>query len=153
MKALLVLGLAAIVALGGLSQLRSAEKKASDREKFIGAWHLVSLGEQGGKESSVTDVKGMLVYTRDGHMSVQLMQPESGAAITNDYFLNGYEASFGSYEVDEAKHTVTHHVKGSITHGLVGKDLRRVYQFSEDGKLVIKSTRPEEHWLVTWEHY
>ena len=155
MKALLCLTLVAVATLGGLSRMQSAAKNTSDKERFIGAWHLVSLGEQGadGKVNSGTDVKGMLVYTRDGHMSVQLMQPESGAALSNDYFLNGYEASFGRYEVDEAKHTVTHHVQGSITHGLVGKDLPRAYQFSEDGKLIIKSTRPEEHWLVTWEHY
>ncbi len=36
---------------------------------------------------------------------------------------------------------------------LVGKDLPRVYQFSTDGQLVIKSVRPDEHWSVTWEHY
>ena len=156
MKALVCLTLAGVVALGGLSQVQSATKKATDREKFVGAWHLVSLGEQGA-DGRVVDsaggMKGMLVYTGDGHMSVQIMQPEAGAAISNDYFLNGYEASFGSYDVDEARHTITHHVQGSITHGLVGKDLPRVYQFSDDGHLIIKSTRPEEHWMVTWEHY
>ena len=47
---------------------------------------------------------------------------------------NGYEASFGSYDVDEAAHTLTHHVQGSITRDLlVGKDLPRVYQFTADG--------------------
>ncbi len=66
----------------------------------------------------------------------------------------GYEASFGSYDVDEATHTLTHHVQGSITRDLlVGKDLPRVYQFSADGQLIIKSARPDEHWSVTWEHY
>jgi len=94
----------------------------------------------------------MLIYTRDGHMSVQLMLPKSESGVSNDYVQNGYEASFGSYEVNEEAHTVTHHVEGSITHGLVGKDLTRVYQFS-DGRLIIKSSRPDEHWSVTWEHY
>ena len=36
---------------------------------------------------------------------------------------------------------------------LVGKDLPRVYQFTADGKLIIRSARPDEHWSVTWEHY
>jgi len=36
---------------------------------------------------------------------------------------------------------------------LVGKDLPRVYQFTADGKLSIRSARPDEHWSVTWEHY
>ncbi len=85
-------------------------------------------------------------------MSVQLMLPESESALSNDYVKDGYEASFGSYDVNEGAHTVTHQVEGSITRGLVGKELPRVFQFSE-GHLIIKSTRPDEHWSVTWEHY
>jgi len=46
--------------------------------------------------NSLAGLKGTLIYTRDGHMSVQLMYPESAAALSNDYVLNGYEASFGS---------------------------------------------------------
>ena len=94
----------------------------------------------------------MLLYTRDGHVSVQIMFPDSQSALSNDYVQNGYEASFGSYDVNEHLHTVTHHVMGSITRGLVGKDLPRAYQFSE-GRLIITSTRPDEHWSVAWEHY
>ncbi len=96
----------------------------------------------------------MLIYTRDGRMSVQLMYPKSANNQSNQYVLDGYEASFGSYDVDEAKHMLTHHVQGSITGDLlVGKDLPRVYQFTADGKLIIRSARPDEHWSVTWEHY
>jgi hypothetical protein len=72
--------------------------------------------------------------------------------LSNDYVLNGYEASFGSYDVNEKAHTVTHHVQGSITRGLVGKDLTRVYRFS-DGHLIIRPANPEEHLRVVWEHY
>ena len=126
----------------------------SAREKLIGAWRLVSMEEPGadGKLHRITDRKGMLLYTRDGHMSVQLMFPQSETALSNDYVLNGYEASFGSYDVDERAQTVTHHVQGSVTRGLVGKDLPRAFRFS-GGRLIIHSSRPEEHWSVTWEHY
>jgi hypothetical protein len=87
-------------------------------------------------------------------MSVQLMYPKPQSAQSNEYVRDGYEASFGSYDVDEATHTVTHHVQGSITRDLlVGKDLPRVYQFSPDGQFIIKSANPDEHWLITWEHY
>jgi hypothetical protein len=49
---------------------------------------------------------------------------------------------------------VTHHVQGANTRDLlVGKDLLRVYQFSADRKLIIKSARPDEHWSVTWKNY
>ena len=156
MKALFCWTLAAVVALSGFALAQSSEKKIgiSMKEGLIGAWRLVSLDEPGtdGKVNRITDRKGMLIYTRDGHMSVQLMFPKSESGVSNDYVQNGYEASFGSYDVNEETHTVTHHVEGSVTRGLVGKDLPRVFQFS-DGHLIIKSTRPDEHWSVTWEHY
>ena len=113
--------LASVVALSGLSLARSQEKKdagpASDRERLIGAWHLVSISTTAADagQNPATEIKGTLIYTRDGHMSVQLMYPASEAAVSNDYVLNGYEASFGSYDVNEAAHTVTHHVQGSVT--------------------------------------
>ena len=47
-------------------------------------------------------------------MSVQLMYPGSAETLSNDYVLKGYEASFGSFDVDEATHTVTHHVQGFL---------------------------------------
>jgi hypothetical protein len=146
------LALAAVVMLSGFARAQSTQN-SSDTERLIGAWHLVSLGEQGadGKVAGVDGLKGTLIYTRDGHMSVQLMYPPSGSAISNDYVLNGYEASFGSYEVNQQAHTVTHHVEGSITRGLVGRSLTRVYRFS-DGHLIIQSANPDEHWSVIWEH-
>lgn len=86
-------------------------------------------------------------------MSVQLMYPPSANTLSNEYVQNGYEASFGSYDVNEATHIVTHHVQGSITRGLlVGKDLPRKFEFTEDGHLIIRSTRPDERWSVMWEH-
>ena len=126
---------------------------ASSRDRLIGAWHLVSIESPGtnGKLERKTDCKGQLIYTRDGHMSVQLMYPPSESSLTNDYVLNGYEASFGSYDVDEKAHTVTHHVQASVTRGLVGKDLTRAFVFSGED-LIIKSVRPDEHWSVTWRH-
>lgn len=158
MNALLCWTLAAVVVLSGLSRAQSAEKKDAGsgpaREKLIGAWRLAWMEEQGadGKVNRITDRKGMLLYTRDGHMSVQLMFPKAESGVSNDYVQNGYEASFGSFDVNEETHTVTHHVEGSVTRGLAGKDLPRVFQFS-DGRLIIKSPRPDEHWSVAWEHY
>ena len=146
MKALGFWTLAVVVALTGLSQAQSAEKKdagpGSEKEKLIGAWRLVSMEEPGadGKIHHITDRKGMLIYTRDGHMSVQLMFPKAESAVSNDYVQNGYEASFGSYDVNEEAHTVTHHVARSVTRGLVGKDLPRVFRFL-GGQLIIKLSR------------
>ena len=93
----------------------------------------------------------MLIYTHDGHMSVQIMFPKSQSGLSNEYVQGGYEASFGSYEVNEEAHTVTHHEKGSIARALVGKDLTRGYRLS-DGQLIINSSWRDEHWSVA-QHY
>jgi hypothetical protein len=145
--------LLAVAFVGGVSA--QTTKAGSAREKLIGAWHLVRIDAPGpgGKPALGPQPKGMLIYARDGHMSVQLMYPPSANSLSNEYVLNGYEASFGSFDVNETAHTVTHHVQGSITRALlVGKDLPRKFEFTADGHLLIRSTRPDEHWSVIWEH-
>jgi Lipocalin-like domain len=160
MKALCYGVFVTVIAVAGFTHPQSGKATVGARdsasEKLIGAWHVVRIDAPGpdGKPTSIPQPKGMLIYTRDGHMSVQLMYPKSEMALSNEYVQDGYEASFGSYDVDEATHTVTHHVQGSVTRDLlVGKDLPRVYQFTADGHLIIKSARPDEHWSVTWQHY
>jgi Lipocalin-like domain len=158
MKARLVWALAVVGALSGLVLAQSAPKQSGDgasaREKFVGAWRLAWMEEPGpdGTITRITDRKGTLMYTRDGRMSVQIQFPESQSSVSNDYVLSGYEASFGTYEVNEEAQTVTRHVEGSITRGLVGRHLTRAYQFS-DGRLTMRSVRPEERWSTTWERY
>jgi hypothetical protein len=153
----IVCGIILIVAMVlCVSASAQTAKPASADERLIGAWHLVRIDAPGpdGKFASGPQPKGMLIYTRDGHMSVQLMYPASANTVSNEYVRNGYEASFGGYDVDEAAHTVTHHIQGSITGDLlVGKDLPRRFEFTSEGNLVIRSTRPDEHWFVTWAHY
>jgi hypothetical protein len=83
-------------------------------------------------------------------MSAQVMR-RSGQThqVPSDaiYLSNGYDAYFGTYTVDEEKHTVTHHVEGSASKQLVGKDLVRSFTFSGD-RLVFKPTNPDERWTV-----
>ena len=145
--------LALFLAVRADSQAPSAPA-TPDKEKLVGAWRLASIVGPDGQLVTAGVPVGMLIYTRDGHMSVQLMYPKSSSSLSNEYVRNGYEASFGSYDINEATHTVTHHVQGSNTGDLlIGKDLPRIFQFSADGRLVIRSARPDEHWSVTWEHY
>ena len=127
----------------------------SIRDQFVGAWRLAWL-EELGSDGNVhkADCTGLLVYTRDGHMSVQVMyrkaQDGSGAAPVQ-YAQGGYEASFGRYEIDDA-HTFTFHVEGALVRTLIGKDLKRVFELSGD-QLIVKSPDPNEHWRVAWKHY
>ena len=126
------------------------------RARFVGAWRLVSL-EAPGPDGQIhkADSSGMFVFTRDGHASVQVMernpQPQAHAG-PEQYSQSGYEATFGTYEVNESAHTFTFHVEGALVRTLIAKDLPRSFEFS--GKqLIVKSTRADEHWKVTWEHY
>jgi hypothetical protein len=156
MKSLHVSALAIVVAFAVLASAKSPNQKPSDRGRLIGAWHLVHIDSPGpnGKEADAPEPTGMLIYSRDGHVSVQLMYPQSQHGLNNQYVHDGYEASFGSYEINEAIHTLTHHVQGSNTGDLlVGKDIPRIYQFTKDGQLIIRSARSDEHWSVLWEHY
>lgn len=156
MKTLRCIVLAFVVSIAGLAHAQSGYNRGGDHERLIGAWHLVHMESPGpdGKSVDTPQPQGMLIYTRDGPMSVQLMYPKSANAQNNEYVQDGYEASFGSYDLDEAAHTLTHHVEGSVTGDLlVGKHLLRAYRFTAEGRLIIRSTRPDEHWSVTWEHF
>jgi len=56
--------LAAVVAIAALAQAQSANQKAGDREKLIGAWHLAHIDAPGSdaKSGSAAQPKGMLIY-------------------------------------------------------------------------------------------
>jgi hypothetical protein len=68
------------------------------------------------------------------------------------YSQGGYEASYGSYTVDEQAHTFTFHVEGALVRSLIGKDLLRAFEISGN-RMIVKSVRADEHWRVTWERY
>jgi hypothetical protein len=132
------------------------DSKQEIQNRFVGAWRLAWL-EEPDADGTVhkADCTGLLVYTRDGHMSVQVMyrNPEAGGqAGPVQYAQAGYEASFGTHQIDENSHTFVFRVEGAMVRGLIGKDLPRAYEFSGN-QLLVKSTSPNEHWRVAWEHY
>jgi hypothetical protein len=125
------------------------------QDRFVGAWRLSSLEQEGvDRKIHRADSTGLLVFTRDGHMSVQVMERNPAAqtpAGPEQYSQGGYEASFGTYEIDEHAHTFTFHVEDALVRTLIGKDLTRVYDSSGE-QLIVKSSSPDEHWRVAWEH-
>ena len=154
-KLFLLVVVTLFIATTTLSGNQNRDANEAVRDRFIGAWRLAWLEDEGadGKLHRV-DCTGLLVYTRDGHMSVQVMyrnpQAASGAAPVQ-YAQGGYEASFGTYQIDDV-HTFTYHVEGALVRTLIGSDLKRVYELSGN-QLIVKSTDPNEHWRVAWEHY
>jgi hypothetical protein len=79
-------------------------------------------------------------------------QQAQAPAGPGQYSQGGYEASFGTYEINESTHTFNFHVEGALVRTLIGEDLPRAFEFS-GAQLIVKSAHPEEHWKVTWEHY
>lgn len=150
----LLIGMTAITLLG--IQNRSPN---GVRDRFVGAWRLAWLEEQGADgKIHRADCTGLLVYTRDGHMSVQVMyrnpqtNPQSSTTAAPQYAQGGYEASYGTYQIDEGAHIFTFHIDGALVRTLIDKDLSRAYELS--GKqLIVKSSNPDEHWRVAWERY
>src|SRR6266702_2335460 len=109
MKKLLPIGVLSLfigmTAFPGVTQSGRQDRGVDDgvRDRFVGAWRLTWLEQQGadGKVHRI-DCCGMLVYTRDGHMSVQVMErePEAQApAGAEQYSQGGYEASYDRYEI------------------------------------------------------
>jgi len=159
MKKLISLGVVTLLIGMATTMLSGGQDRGGNegiRARFVGAWRLVSL-EAPGPDGRIhkADSTGLFVFTRDGHLSVQVMErnpPRQTPAGPEQYSHGGYEATVGTYEVDENAHTFTFHVEGALVRTLIGKDLPRSFEFS--GKeLIVKSTHPEEHWRVTWEHY
>jgi hypothetical protein len=159
MKMLLSLGVLSVII--GMTSMEMPGSQSLDpdrgvRDRFVGAWRLAWLEEPAADgKLHRADCAGLLVYTPDRHMSVQIMYRNAPAA-TNaapvQYAQGGYEASFGTYQIDERAHSFTFHVEGALVRTLVGKDLTRVYEFS--GKqLIVKPSSQTERWRVAWEHY
>jgi hypothetical protein len=74
------------------------------------------------------------------------------AAAGSGYSKGGYEASFGSYVVDQRTHTFTFHIEGALVRTLIGTKLQRRYELSAN-RLVVRPASSNEHWSVTWERY
>ena len=152
MKSLLLFSVIALLNLGAPAQSAhdARGRNTGITDPFVGAWKLVSLEEPSADgQLHKADCAGMFVFTRDGRASVQVMYRNAETA--SDYAQGGYEASYGSYHIDDAS-TFTFHIDGALARTLIGKDFKRAYEISGN-RLTVKSTDPNEHWKVVWERY
>jgi len=154
MRKLLSLGLLVLFICANSRMVDSQERTANEhlQNRLVGAWHLAWL-EEPAADGKVhrADCTGLLVYTPDGHMSVQVMYrtPQAAQSGPVQYATGGYEASYGTYKINDA-HMFTFHVDGALMRTLIGKDLKRAYELS-GSQLIVKSPDPNEHWRVAWE--
>lgn len=140
-----------VVPLLALGQ--SSRAQTSARDQIVGAWRLVALEHRDATgKTSHCDCTGQFIFTRDGHAAVQLMDRNPGAGAASGYSQGGYEATFGSYVIDEQTHTFTLRVDGALVRNLIGKELPRRYELT-DNRLVVRPVGTDEQWSVTWERY
>jgi hypothetical protein len=114
------------------------------KDEFVGTWKLVSF-EMRRSDGQIVyplgrDVVGVISYDARGNMSGQLMRSDRPAFATNDFqkgapdeikaAFEGFLAYFGTYEINEEKGTVTHHMRGSSFPNWVGSDHIRFFEFS-----------------------
>jgi hypothetical protein len=150
MKSLLLSVLLVSTALPPQLAVEAPHLNEESQNRLVGAWKLVSLQEASADgQVHKADCNGMFVFTSDGKASVQVMyrNAQTGSA----YAPGGYEASYGSYLIDDSS-TFTFHIDGALVRTLIGKDLKRAYEIS-DNRLIVRSTNPNEHWRVVWERY
>jgi hypothetical protein len=134
-----------------------------------GTWRLVSNDEHrtDGTVNSVwgSHPAGRLVYDAGGRMSMQLMDPRRARFVSADRLagtsdekrqaFEGYLAYFGTYTVDAAARTITHHVEGSLFPNLIGTDQRRSFVIS--GNRLTLTTPPilgggrRSTYVLVWE--
>ncbi len=104
------------------------------RERLPGAWRLIEYRPE--RDDGVVrhplgrDLQRLLVYTPDGHVSVQLMRPGrapysggdvgGGSRDERAAAAAGYFAYAGTWHVDEVAGTVTHRVGLSLVPNWVG---------------------------------
>ena len=140
--------------LGGFIATLAYAPAGLQQPSVAGTWHLVHI-ESPGQDANPpesAEPTGMLIYTRDGHASVQLMHPQT--SLSNEFVHDGYEATFGTYELDERKHQLIYHIHGSATREkLIGKSETLHYDLPDKRRMIIRPTQADQHWSVTWERY
>ena len=123
-----------------------------DKEKFVGAWKLISneyLSQDGVNTYPLgREAIGLIMYDTKGNMSAQLMNAKRPRFAADDWLkgtpaeikaaFEGMRCYFGTYDVDEEKKIVTHHVHGHSFPNGVGTDNVRFYEFSENN-LILKT--------------
>ncbi len=125
------------------------------RAQLIGTWKLFSAEFHTNEGKAVylwgKQPAGLLIYTSEGYVSAQIMNPDRLKFVSRDNLkgspeetktaFDGYQAYYGKYEVDEAEKTVVHHIEGNLFPNAAGIDLKRYYQIS--GNNILTLTTPQ----------
>jgi hypothetical protein len=100
------------------------------------------------------------MYDSSGRVTAQGMRLDRPMAIdcgtsgpapsNNSQSVNGYDAYFGAYTIDETRHTITHHLEGALVAADVGKNLVREFQVTGDKlTIIVRTNSPKEKQIRT----
>lgn len=123
------------------------------RDRLIGAWKLLSAEFLGINGKTVylwgKNPKGILIYHSSGYVSAQIMNPDrpkfssrdnlKGTPEETKFAFDGYQAYFGTYEMDEEAKTVVHRISGNLFPNAVDIVLKRFYKFSGNDRLILST--------------
>lgn len=138
--------IAVVVTVALLVGWAVAAEPVAKPQGIVGVWKLVRYEDQppeGPKQFPLGERPvGQLIYTADGHMSIQLMKvPHPKVASGDDTkvtpeekqaLFDSYVAYFGTYRVDEARHVVTHIVEADYADVFIGNSEERPYVLEGD---------------------
>ena len=163
-----------VIATFSLAPLAHAgTSEASVRKKFIGVWKLISGESRDQVTGEVrypwgTKPVGRLAYDDAGRVFAQLMNPgrrsvggmanrgaaaaiETASAEDMREMLTGFNAYFGTFDVDEPYRTVIHHLQSALIPSWVGTDQRRKYEFSGSNQLIMLNTASQASYRLVWQ--
>jgi Lipocalin-like domain len=127
-------------------------------KRFVGTWRLVSI-TLNGTINPMRGAKptGVIIYDGNGNMAVQIMPDRErpsypGGRPTGEEaqaVLYGYTAYFGTYTVNAADSTVTHHRQGNLVPG-AAHDVVRKFEFAPSDRVILRPVENPGSELI-WE--
>jgi Lipocalin-like domain len=160
--------LIAVASISCLSRHASAQSGPSGQAQLIGTWRFVSATQLLTDGTSRPDPQtgangaGYLMYTETGHMCAVIAKAErpawrapaspSDSAVRQAF--NGLVAYCGTYDVDAAEGSVTHHIEVDREPQLTGTNRKRFFTRS-GAQLVLRAALPlpdgVREWTIVWQ--
>jgi Lipocalin-like domain len=138
-------------------------------QSFVGTWRLLSFEARDmkgkGEYPLGEHVSGQLIYDAAGNMSAHVMRNDRPLFAADDpargtdpevrAAFDCHASYFGTYTIDQAAQTVTHHVQGAWYPNWIGKDQVRHFKF-DGSRLVLSSPSlvsdgESLEYVLTWE--
>jgi Lipocalin-like domain len=144
------------LALTGLAAAMRLGAAPSARDQLFGLWQLVgqfNVAKDGRQIPVAERQRGRISWDRSGHVWVLLYNDGRKSAANplmptlEEYreMNSGLMTYYGTYDIDETKQTVTHHLQAAANPSLIGTDLVRHYEFTGNRVALIFPGQAQRH--------